>query len=93
MLKALVQPDGRVAQVEPVPAGGGDPFDVAPSFSWEDAPDNVVPEYTFDMGTGLFTPPPGPPIPSTTWQGKTKAQITDQEALKFIKEQMASMGL
>lgn len=67
MKKALVQPDGRVAQVEPVnanPASGGIPFPVHPSLQWLDCSDSVVTDWKWDGKAFVapLTPPPGPDV-------------------------------
>jgi len=88
-IKVLIHPDGKtVCQVEPVPEGGGDPFPVAPELSWKDAPDGTTTKHTYN--NGVLTPPsPRTPRPMT-WRGKTKSQITDQEALDHIRDLMIS---
>jgi len=54
-MKALVQPDGRVAQV----VADGKTFPVHPSLRWIDCDDTVRPDWhTFDGAA--FVPPPQP---------------------------------
>lgn len=58
MKKALVEPSGRVAQVEPAnpdPKSGGIPFPVAPPLKWLDCDDTVVAESTWS-GTSFVVP-------------------------------------
>jgi hypothetical protein len=62
MKKALIEPSGRVAQVEPInpaPGSGGIPFPVAAPLVWRDCPDDTTLDHVWN-GTGYDAPPPPP---------------------------------
>jgi len=88
MRKALVGSDGsRVAMI----VEEGKEFPVAPELKWVDIEADVTERHTYKGKK--FIPPEAPPSPPTTWQGKTKSQITDQEALDHIRDMMISLGV
>lgn len=56
-LKALVQPNGRIAQIEPL----GEDFPVAEPLEWVDAPDDTTTRDTWD-GANVVKFIPLPPL-------------------------------
>jgi hypothetical protein len=88
MRKALVGSDGsRVAMI----VEEGKEFPVAPELKWVDVEADVTERHTYKGKK--FIPPEALPSPPTTWQGKTKSQITDQEVLDHIRDLMISLGV
>jgi len=88
MRKALVGSDGsRVAMI----VEEGKEFPVAPELKWVDVEADVTERHTYKGKK--FIPPKALLSPPTTWQGKTKSQITDQEALDHIRDMMISLGV
>lgn len=60
MKKALVEPSGRVAQVEPVPQGGGNPFPVALPLVWRDCADDVTTAHRWNGNAFALPQVPAP---------------------------------
>lgn len=83
MRKALIDSDGsRVAMI----VEEGKEFPVAPELKWVDAEADVTERHTYKRKK--FIPPEAPSPPSTTWQGKTVDEITDDEAITWVKSRM-----
>ena len=66
-MKALIDENGIVAQVEQ------QEFGIAPPYFWVDCADNVIP-YKFKYENGSITPISEPSIPSTAEQNKLTAK-------------------
>jgi len=67
MKKALVEPSGRVAQIEPInqdPESDGIPFPVHAALKWIDCPDNTTTEHRYAAGA-FVDPPPSLAVPQS----------------------------
>lgn len=88
MKKALLEPNGRIAQIEPVnqePQSEGIPFPVAPPLFWVDCAEDVTMQTHYFDGTSFVLKPPPPPA-------MTAAEL-EQQALLALNGGSSSINL
>lgn len=93
MKKALVEPSGRVAQVEPInpaPGSEGIAFPVAAPLVWRDCPDDTTTLHTWNGAS--FDPPPPTPAPNPSAENAIESARRSRTAKIEDLERRMSLG-